>query len=380
MKCMADKSIVGTLRLHPWQQRSARLKFRCSDVACFLFVLLLVLAAPLLSTSAAAAESSGAPLQLKADVSQPYIVKKGDTLWDIADHFFRDPMRWLNIWEHNLYITNPDLIYPGNKIWFDGTRIAQGGLTRVQPKPQVIVGPVQRLEGRSDSSVLLTALQRQGFIQPERIQGVGHIIDSRDDRLNFGVRDSLYLTLNSPAQAGAQFDVFRSTETLRDPETGDALGVLIMHLGRVRIESEQAGVYRATVTRAFEEISRGDRLMPARKIDQHVIPSLPETSMQGRVLYIRSGSNEAAQHQVIGINLGQIRGVKPGMQFSIYRRGRVVSDHVKDEAVALPEEKTGTLLVLAAQPKASIALITTSNAPVNIGDVIRSGPGQRAQR
>jgi len=327
------------------------------------------------ATDHASADTSRANA-VKANASQPYIVQKGDTLWDIAHHFFRNPRHWLKIWEHNLYITNPDLIYPGNKIWFDGHSLKQGGLTTVQPQPQIIVRPVERLEVNTDSSLLLTALQRQGFIQPGQVQGVGYIVDSSDDRLNYGAHDLVYLKLNQPAKVGTLFDIFRSTDTLHDPHDGHALGVLIRHMGQIRISSVKNGIYRGRVEKAFEEISRGDRLKLAQKIDPHLVPSRPDLPVSGTVIYIRNGSHEAAQHQVIGINMGLDQGLKAGMQLAIYKAGRLVSDNVGGGHILLPQEQIGELMVLVVQPQAAIALITKSTAPINLGDAIKKAPVQ----
>ncbi|RME69305.1 MAG: LysM peptidoglycan-binding domain-containing protein, partial [Nitrospirae bacterium] len=45
-----------------------------------------------------------------------YVIKKGDTLWDISGVNLTDPFLWPKIWKENPFITNPDLIYPGQKI------------------------------------------------------------------------------------------------------------------------------------------------------------------------------------------------------------------------------------------------------------------------
>jgi len=330
---------------------------------------------PLYAGEAQAADAISTS-DVKADVSKPYIVKKGDTLWDIANHFFRDPYKWLKIWEHNLYITNPDLIYPGNQIWFDGKRLSQGGLRITHPQPQVIIRPVERMEGHANSSLLLTVLQRQGFIQPNQLQGVGYIVDSRDDRLNYGAHDFVYLKLDQPAKAGTLFDVFRSTDTVRDPQSGNALGVLIRHMGQIRITSNSDGVYRGVVVKAFEEISRGDRVKLARVIDHHLPLSRSKPHLVGTVLYIRNDAHEAAQNQVVGISLGKADGVKAGMQMFIYKAGRMVEDKVSGGEILLPQERIGTVMVLVAQPQAALALITKSTAPINIGDAIHSSPPQ----
>ncbi|ATX83084.1 LysM domain-containing protein [Mariprofundus ferrinatatus] len=307
---------------------------------------------------------------LKPNVPQPYIVKKGDTLWDIADHFFKDPWKWLKIWERNLYITNPDLIYPGSEIWFDGGR--PGGLRVVKLAPHIVVKPVERLEGAVDSSIVMTALMRQDFIHPDQLQGVGHILDARDERINFGLHELVYAELNQPANSGTLFDVFRTTKTVVDPASGDAVGVLVEHLGQIRVTSEEGGVHRAVVEKVFQEISRGDRLKPARDPDLKVVPQSAARPMSGSVLYIRHNGELAGQHQVLGISLGIRDGIKAGTVMSIYQNGRVINDAVSGEKVRLPREKVGQVIVLVPQEQASLALITDSTAPIKIGDTVLS--------
>lgn len=178
---------------------------------------------------------------VKVNLPQPYVVKKGDTLWDIANYFFKDPEKWLKIWERNLYISNPDLIYPGNEIWFDVKKKKNGGLSQIRPQPKVVYKSVERLEAKIDTSKLLTALARQDFIQPDAIEGVGYILDSEDDRINYGANDRLYLKIHQVASDGDVFDVFRTGDPIKDPETGDVVGVLVNHLGRLRFAQKLEG-------------------------------------------------------------------------------------------------------------------------------------------
>ena len=66
---------------------------------------------------------AGDVLSLKDGHPQTYVVKKGDTLWDISQMYLDDPWLWPEIWHVNPQIDNPHLIYPGDKlnlVYIDG--------------------------------------------------------------------------------------------------------------------------------------------------------------------------------------------------------------------------------------------------------------------
>ena len=71
------------------------------------------------------APATPAPTPAPAPSSQPsatrsqYVVKRGDTLWDIAQRFTGDPFNYRNLAGRNL-IHDPDLIFPGQIIQVEG--------------------------------------------------------------------------------------------------------------------------------------------------------------------------------------------------------------------------------------------------------------------
>lgn len=348
-------------------------------LAIFLTGLLCALPIQILTQppSLASADELALPAQvtssdIKPNLPQPYIVKKGDTLWDIAKYFFKNPKKWMGIWERNLYISNPDLIYPGNEIWFNVKKKKTGGITTVRPQPVVRIKPAERLEAAIDPSLLITALKRQDFISPEEAQGVGYILDSPDERINYGANDNIYLKFKSPVEEGDVFDVFRTGDPIHDPRTGGIDGVLIKHLGQIKVTSQSDGVAKGRVISSFEELSRGDRLKPARKINTRIIPDYPAHKVNGYVLYIRNDAAEAGQHQIVGISLGLKDGMKAGTVLSVHKAGRIIDDTISHKAVALPQEKIGELMVLVPQKDASIALVTQSSIAINLGASVRN--------
>ncbi|WP_397471461.1 LysM peptidoglycan-binding domain-containing protein, partial [Rheinheimera sp.] len=76
-------------------------------------------------------------LKIRDDAPANYVVKKGDTLWDISALYLNEPWLWPQLWQMNPQIDNPHLIYPGDTLTL--TYDAQG-------RPRLIVNDnVKRL-------------------------------------------------------------------------------------------------------------------------------------------------------------------------------------------------------------------------------------------
>jgi len=358
----------------------------------------------------ASAENDDLGTTLKGDVAQPYVVKKNDTLWDIANHFFQNPKRWMDLWERNLYITNPDLIYPGSKIWFDASQVSRpstamseskpqaeekpstpekstmnhqrlmtpqeakavGGLTTIRPKPRVIVKEVERIEAETAVEFKLPEMLRQDFINPEEtFHSVGYILDSEMERLNYGAGDEVYLRFAQAVRAGDKFDIFREGHEVEDIQHGEHLGMLMHHLGRIQIMSVRGGMYKGRVLYAYAEISKGDLLIPAKKINTLIVPSVSLYNMQGSVVYLQDNTTEVSANQIMAVNLGKKQGLRPGMQFQVFRVGRDVEDRVTGNSIRLPEERIARVVVISVSRNSAMMLVTEATSPIHMGDAVR---------
>ena len=60
--------------------------------------------------------SSAYAVQLNPGHPVEYVVKEGDTLWDLSQKYLSDAWLWPEIWQINEQIENPHLIYPGDLI------------------------------------------------------------------------------------------------------------------------------------------------------------------------------------------------------------------------------------------------------------------------
>src|SRR5262245_42027351 len=84
-------------------------------------------------------QAPSAPLAIKPDAPDRYVVVPGDTLWGISQRYTDSPWRWPDLWNMNKeQIRNPHLIYPGYVIILDRAR---GQLTLETPGQLTIETP-----------------------------------------------------------------------------------------------------------------------------------------------------------------------------------------------------------------------------------------------
>ena len=93
-----------------------------------------------------ALERVSGPVPLASGAPNEYVVKVGDTLWDISATFLKDPWFWPEIWYVNPDIANPHLIYPGDVlglVYIDGQpRITNLRASTFRMSPQARVTPL----------------------------------------------------------------------------------------------------------------------------------------------------------------------------------------------------------------------------------------------
>jgi LysM repeat protein len=93
-----------------------------------------------------------------------HVVKKGDTLWDLAKAYLKDPFRWPDVFQRNTDIVeNPHWIYPGETIRIPASEVKPEVLARIATKPAP----------PSDRTIF--SAQASGMV-PDRIGSNGEVI------------------------------------------------------------------------------------------------------------------------------------------------------------------------------------------------------------
>ena len=354
--------------------------------------------------SALAQADSGRSMSVPIAENAPerYVVKKGDTLWDISAMYLKDPWYWPEIWYVNPAIANPHLIYPGDVLYFsyvDGkprVTVEQAGAVRLSP--QVRTSPLDGAIRAIPYDLLMDFVGRPSLLDKKQIKDAPYVVGMRDRHIVGSDQNEIYgRGLENPAP-GSRYNIIAVGEKLYDPDDGDLLGYtghfagigeVIQTSGAVvpgdksifSMEREE-DLAHLRVVETGREILQGDKLFPANvDIGEDFVISAPSNQdVLGQIIAIVDGVYVAGKYQVVALNRGSRDGLKPGNALGVFYRGELIRDRYNRldwmsftanyEKVRLPDERSATVLVFQVYERMSYALVVESSQVIRRGDFI----------
>ncbi|HEL3785605.1 TPA: LysM peptidoglycan-binding domain-containing protein [Stenotrophomonas maltophilia] len=335
-----------------------------------------------------------------------YVVRKGDTLWDIAARFLQKPWLWPEIWQANPQIANPHLIYPGDVLslaYLDRVTVSQAGPRQEAPIDAIPLAQVEPF------------LKQLSVV--DSVKQLPYVVGLEDSRLRVSGGDTVYVRL-ADAQVGQRWAVVRPTVRYAQPKPTEDLtangdvtpgsgnlwkaynapnarrGVLGYELAQVATGTitQVAGGKVEASTLVLDknvggrEVRAGDRLVPveAKPYDLQFVPHVPAAGVEGvdvRVLAVTDMFTAGGPRDVIAISAGRAQGVDNGTVFSLWRPGHHVAHRMKyptssrmDDSlstgagrVSLPDEYAAHAMVFRTFDNVSYALVMQGVKPVRVG-------------
>ncbi len=348
--------------------------------------------------------------EFRGDHPDTYVVKRGDTLWDIAGRFLKRPWLWPEIWQANPQIANPHLIYPGDVI-------SLAYLDRVGVKP----GP------RTDAPINAIPLsQIEPYLRDLRVvdsfKDLPYVVGLEEDITRGVVGHQAYARGLEGAQVGQRYAIVRPTTRyvrIGKRECCDMLsrnhydfrGGLVpgfgtawsdtagADVGREELGHELYKVNAGTVIKLMEgdvevttlrldqrnvEVRVGDRLIPvdAQPYDLQFFPHAPKQPLdenKARVLAVANSLTSGGPLDVVALSVGAQDGVDNGTVLSIWRQGSNAMDRVqegywrgeetvpKGRRVQLPDEYAGHVMIFRTFDKVSYGLVMEGVKPSRVG-------------
>ncbi len=335
------------------------------------------------SLAAAAIGQTQAPPVLNPNHPSTYVVQPGDTLWDIASMFLRDPWYWPEIWQINQQVANPHLIYPGDVLslaFLDDGRpvvVREGGPgNTVRLSPRVRVEPIEEAIPTIPYETLRSFLSRPTILSETDLDTLPYIVAHRESLMGSSGTDS-YARGTATGPAGF-YNIFHVGDPLIDPDDGELLGYEGIYVGDG--STQTAGdPSKLHLTNTRREVLVGDLLLEPEDVPAaNFLPRAPDTEIDGRIISVVDGISLIGQYQVVVINRGSSHGLEPGHVLSAYRTGRLVTDTVrggggvKREKVQLPDELAGTIMVFRSFDRMSYALVMEAESEFEVLDPVRN--------
>jgi hypothetical protein len=351
-------------------------------------------------------QAPSAPLTLKADAPDRYVVVPGDTLWGISTRYTDSPWRWPELWGMNRQqIQNPHVIYPGMVLLLDrargtlsvaGTPTTPGTTplgTAPTPRPGaqppgggVKLTPRVRAESLAKQeipsippSAIEPFLSRPLVIEPDGLDKAPTIVATEKDRVILSSGNTAYVRGISGSSEETWY-VYRPGDALVDPDTNRTLAYEAIYLGTAQL-TRPGDPATVVLTSTVQEVNPGDKLVAAGRAQTlSYAPRSPAVQLSGRVVKIYGSVGrvgEAGPLQIISINRGRADGIEVGHVLALYTLGGEVRDTTKarnapDAMITLPDERAGLSFVFRVFDRVSYALVMQITRPISPLDVVRT--------
>jgi hypothetical protein len=319
---------------------------------------------------------------------ESYVVRQGDTLWDIASMFLRDPWYWPEIWQINPQVENPHLIFPGDILslaYLDdgrpvvqlerGPQVAQSGSGFERLSPRVRSSPLDDAIQTIPYETIAAFLSRPRFIDEDEIDDLPYIVAHREGLMASSGRDVYVRGVEDGEPIGTVFNIVELGGAFVDPDTNDTLGYQGIYVGQGRLDRVgDPGTIR--MIDSEREAVVGNYLMEEEDVShQNFVPRAPDSNIEGQIIANLSGVSLIGQYQVVVINRGSEAGLEPGHVLRAWEAGRTIRDTQRGaigQKIRLPDEPAGTMMVFRTAERVSYALVMEATTPLELFDFVRT--------
>ena len=352
-----------------------------------------------------------------------YVVKKGDTLWDISKRFLVMPWYWKQLWYDNPQIRNPHLIYPGDVlavVSINGERRITmiegngpyhgkdtGRMVRVKSPEHIDMhrmkhpeqshnlkiykytpngdreyalndGPISIAHGAIKPMLLKTEI-----LLPDQIQSLPKIFGDAGDYLTLSQQQEIYT--HSVPNGVSELNVYRVGYLLHDYGGGKAvtqadangrnsaaiLGYQMDYIGKVEVSGFDvaSGLTKLRPVEVAQAMKEGDVLMPVNAYDDRdFFPQLPSAQCNRGYMITNTNTQTLSvkEFDTVVTSFGRDNGAQTGDIWKIVRPGP--SRVIDGKPVQIPAKDLGYLMIIRVYDTHSLGFVLDSTQNIDITD------------
>lgn len=275
----------------------------------------------------AAGLCAAAPLAAQAGQGQPYVVRPGDTLWDIARSCLGDPFLWPEVYRLNAgAVRDPARIAPGQRLTLPECREGLPAETAFGPRNQPATGS-QVLAGAGTGNVPVVApgdfYRASVLVRDDEVPAVGRLVELKTATVipvsmtpQVAPYDSVYVALGTRGalRAGDPVHFFRRGREVKP------YGHVFASTGMGTVHSIDGNVATVVVRTLFGQVAVNDLAVPAARfpVRSGVAPRRPREELQGTIVGFQAVHPVQTIEENVFIDLGNRSGVREGDVFTAY--------------------------------------------------------------
>lgn len=311
-----------------------------------------------------------------------YTIQKGDTLWDLSQHFNDSPWLWPELWEGNDQISNPHWIFPGERIRLykkSGSQaITKTGPTQQSTQPAA-VAPVKPVAKKKETGpfFVYSAINSVGFIRKPPVPPSGTIFEVQRRKVLISEGDIVYIrpggdSAQSVLIPGSRHTVFKYMEPTDERDSAETIGTQHYILGIVEVTKKESDMVIAKVLKSFRTIGVDDLLMPfsPRHSNIELKPSTP--GIDGQIISSEEHSTLTGDYVLAFIDKGRADDIQVGQHYSLYSKQKTVLENDEISSKSLPPVDFGAFLVLHTEQTTSTVIITSAAKVIFAGERFRT--------
>ena len=294
-----------------------------------------------------------------------HTVKKGDTLWDISNKYMKTPWNWPLIWSNNEAITNPHLIYPGDKViitYKDGAYQitivpADGGEPKVYTLPEIA--------DQTGKTMVLSPNYACYMYKDAKYAGEGTVVGKQESGAFSSVNDVILIKMTQPTTSKG-VAIVTPLSVIKNKKT--VVGYVYKIIGLASIVDTPSGFVRARVTYANQEIKTGDIVTDNFTTLQPLTVQLSQPTLTSDAVIIDflGGVAGSSAADIVFTDIGASQGLLPGSLVNIYK------PHVI-KGVGTIDDYAGLGLVIQALDQSAMVVVLESK------DILKKGYPVRAK-
>jgi len=331
--------------------------------------------------------------------AKTYTIKGGDTLWGLAQQFYKNAYLWPQLWEANTWITDAHWIYPGDTLLIEGetsanasvattTQPATGNASSAAPEPSEnnTALPTVNLAPTAAPIPLGTEadLYCYGYIGDpneslpnqvtsfEDVEMTYHpLVLEQTDSMSIG--DLVYVKGGSATGVvpGETYLLVVPGDLVTHPRSGATIGRQYDYIGQLRILCGDDTHSRAIITQSCREVPRGARLKPmpqlpipiARVPDVPAFCDPPSGRTNGFIVQSKGFQAIIGVGELIQINLGKDDQLQPGDFMTVYR---------ESPEPGQPRQVLGEIGILTTESHSATARVVAMRRSMEIGDHVEA--------